>query len=262
MRIVALAIIALLLFSIIIYGPQNSVFDKATIVSAQTTESAVSERLFNVDLVFAYVKPGASSAIAVLNFTNISNLTLSEGQGITEVYTVQIFSQGQRVSENDKIGGIIGGGKIDGYTMMNLAMDGTFSARGNVGGLESLKILYLNLHPTLNEPISLKLVKVCWIIVNGNSTEVDYSRNEIIKIAEPIKYQNGFLYNYLFPQANLSSVDLFDPLKYYAPSSTPNLSNPSPSPIVLEFSSLAILPLLASTLAAALFLKNRHVKKP
>ena len=148
-RITVLTIITLLSFSTVIYGAQNCIFVKDTVVSAQATLSEAPERLFRVDLLYAYVQPGASSGTAVLNFTRTSNTTLPSGSGISEIYSVLVFSEGKRISEIDKIGGTIGNGRIDGKIMMDLAMSGTFSARGNIAGLEPLKISFLNIHPVL-----------------------------------------------------------------------------------------------------------------
>jgi hypothetical protein len=258
-RITVLTIIALLLFSTVIYGAQNSIFGEDTVVSAQDTLSEAPERLYDVDLLYAYFQPGVSSGTAVLNFTRTSNITLPSGSSISEIYSVLVFSDRKRVSEIDKIGGTIGNGRIDGKIMMDLAMSGTFSARGNIGGLEPLKISFLNIHPALNEPLSLNLVRVCWITVNGNSTEVEYFNNETIKTAEPAKYQDGFLYNNLLPQEKLSSIDLFNPLKSPSSASSPTAtSNPSstPTPSVPEFSWLVVLPMFALMLFIAIKLKT------
>jgi len=259
-RITVLTIIALLSFSTVIYGAQNSIFSKETVVSAQTALSGVPERLFNVDLLYAYLQPRVSSAVAVLNFTKISNMTFQSDSGITEVYTVQIFSEGKLVSEDDKMGGIVGGGRIDGHIMLNLGMSGTFTALGNIGRVP-LKIHFLSLNPVLKEPISLNLVRYCWITVNGNSTKVDYFKNDIIITVEPSKYQDGFLYNKLLPQEKLSSVDLLNPLKSYSPVSSPTAtSEPSstPTPTVPEFSWLIILPLFASLLFCVVLVRFRN----
>lgn len=263
-KITVLAIVALLSFSTVIYGAQNSIFGKETGVSAQATPSEAPERLYNVDLLYAYFQPGVSSGTAVLNFTRSSNTTLPSGSGISEIYSVLVFSEGKRISEIDKIGGIIGNGNIDGKIMMDLAMGGTFSARGNIGGLEPLKISFLNIHPVLKEPISLNLVRICWITVNGNSTEVEYFNNETIITVEPAKYQDGFLYNNLLPEENLSSIDLFNPLKSYsaASSPTPNSSPSStPTPTVPEFSWFIILPLFISVLFIVVLIRKRKVSE-
>lgn len=95
MRIAALALIAIISFSAVFVGEMGITVGKIR-AQPQNIESLSSENLFDVDLLYAYVQPEAPSAVVVLNFTRISNVTLSSDSGITEVYTVRIFSGGKR----------------------------------------------------------------------------------------------------------------------------------------------------------------------
>lgn len=193
----------------------------------QNVESLSSENLFDVDLLYAYVQPGASSAVAVLNFTRISNITLPPDSGITEVYTIEVFSEGKLVpTTTGKIGGIIGGLSWDG--LMDLAMGGDFGAYERVG-LMTLSVEYSPaLYPALIEPISVSLIRLGWITTDGSRNYINFSSHETVKHVELAKYQNGFLYNTLLPQDQLSQIDLFSPLKSF------NATSPTPSPDLTE----------------------------
>jgi hypothetical protein len=198
-------------------------FSLSAVTGIQTAKSVSSEYLFDVDLLYAYVEPGASYAIAVLNFTSISNLTLSSNSGITEVYTVQIFSGSEFVDTEGAIGCQIGKG-IDMDILMDLAMSfGTFGANSNIG-LKTFEVSYSPLNPTLTAPISLNLVRLGRITVDENNTDIDFSSPQTVKHVELTQYQNGFLYNTLLAEEELSQIDVFDPL------GLPDTSSPSPEP--------------------------------
>jgi hypothetical protein len=198
-------------------------FSLSAVTGIQTTKSLPSENLFNVDLLYAYVEPGASYAIAVLNFTSISNLTLPSNSGLTEVYTVQVFSGIENVGAKGAIGCQIGKG-IDMELLMDLAMSyGSFGAYENLG-LEPFEVSYSPLNPTLVAPISMNLVRLGYITIDENNTDIDFSSPETVKHVELTQYQDGFLYNTLLTEEELSQIDMFDPL------GLPATNSPSPEP--------------------------------
>jgi hypothetical protein len=212
------------------------------------------EKLFDVDLMYAYVQPGASSAIAVLNFTSISNVTLPNDSGITEVYTIQVFSGGNVVGTEGAIGCSIGK-DVNSSFLMDLAMSfGHFSgAQG--GRLRYCTVFYEPLNPTLTEPISISVIRLGWITVNGNATQTNLLHNETAAHVELSKYQNGFLYNKLLSQEQLMKINMFEPLNTaVTPTQTPTSTVP-------EFSWLAILPLLISLFSLAVVTKLKHRKR-
>jgi hypothetical protein len=196
-------------------------------IQVQTTKSVPSEDLYHVDLLYAFVQPGAPSAVAVLNFTAISNLTLPSSSSITEVYTIRVFSKGATVSSKGAIGGIIGQAQFKGSFLLDLAMSlGTFSASGG-DNVRFFEAPYEPLNPSLVEPISLSVVRMGWITIEGNSTQTQLYFNETVKHVELSKYQNGYLYNILFSQNELAQIDPLDPLEL---TNTPSpLSTPTPT---------------------------------
>jgi hypothetical protein len=260
-RTKALSIITLLLFATVIYGVQEAVFSEETDVSAQTSEPLFSKNFFNVELFYAYAQSGSGTAIAIVNFTKAPDATLSNYSGVTEVYTVHVFSEGKLVSRNPKIGGIIGSGIAWGFDFMNLGMDGSFSARGNVG-LETFTIDYSPaVYPVLKEPVSVSLIRLGWITTQGNNSEIHLSSQdqETVKQVELAKYKEGFLYNNLLNQETLPTVDLLHPLTS-SPKPTPNQPNSSitPTPTVPELSWLVILPLFLSILSFVVLFRKRR----
>jgi hypothetical protein len=225
-RIAALALIAIISFSTVFVGEMGITVGEIR-AQPQNVESLSSENLFDVDLLYAYVQPGASSAVAVLNFTRVSNITLPADSGITEVYTIEVFSEGKLVRTTGRIGCEIGRG-IDMDVLMDLAMGGTFGAYGFVG-LMTLSVEYSPvLYPALIAPISVSLIRLGWITVDRNGTDINLSSHETVKHVELAKYQAGFLYNTLLPQDQLSQIDLFSPLKSF------NAISPTPSPDLTE----------------------------
>jgi hypothetical protein len=190
-------------------------------------EPLVFERLFNVDLVYAYVQPGASSANAVLNFTRISNLTLPLVSGVTDVYTIQVFSNGNAVGSRGAVGRTIGTSpSIDFLNNLTMSLLRFSSSTGD--GLMNLEVPYEPFNPSLTEPISVSVVWMGWITVDNGSAKAALSFNQTIQNVWLEKYQNSFLFNTLLPPENLSNIDLFDPLKPNSP--LPSLSV-SPTPI-------------------------------
>jgi hypothetical protein len=221
-RIAALALIAIISFSTVFAGAQRISIGEE-LVSVQTAESVASKNLFNVDLLYAYVQPNASSAVAVLKFTSISNVTLPSDSGITEVYTIQVFSRGNVVGTKGAIGCTIGE-SINGSFLMDLAMSFGHFSGSQGGGLRYCEVFYEPLNPTLAELISISVIRLGWITVDGNSTQTNLLHNETITHVELSKYQNGFLYNTLLPQEQLPQIDLFSPLKSF------NATSPTPTP--------------------------------
>jgi hypothetical protein len=247
--------IILILISLIIVGTIHVEPIKA---QTQNAEPLFSKNLFNVDLLYAYVQSGARTAVAIVNFTKAPNVTLSNYSGVTEIYTVHVFSEGNLVSRNPKIGGIIGSGLASGFDLMNLGMDGSFSARTNVG-LETFTIDYrFTDYPILNEPISVSLIRLGWITTQGGKSEIHLSSQdqETVKQVELPKYQDGFLFNTLLSQEQLSRLDPFKPLSSYT--TTPL---PTPTPTVSEFYWLAVIPLMVAILSIGVILRHRKTTK-
>lgn len=63
------------------------------------------------------------------------------------------------------------------------------------------------------ETLFIDVRKTGLVTFNGNSTVVTLSGNEFFQHLELKKYGDGFLYNALFPEDQLSQIDLFNPLK-------------------------------------------------
>lgn len=110
---------------------------------------------------------------------------------------------------------------------MDLAMSGDFEAYENIGVIPFSVSFSPILYPDLVEPISLSVVRLGWITVVDNTTDINFSSNETVKQVKLTKYREGFLYNTLLPQEELSKIDLFTPLNSsYITSPTPSATPP------------------------------------
>lgn len=66
------------------------------------------------------------------------------------------------------------------------------------------------------EIVYIDVRRVGLVTFDGNSTIVTLSDNEVIQHIQLQKFGEGFLYNTLFPEDQLSQIDLHMPLRYFA----------------------------------------------
>ena len=271
MRIAAFTIITVMLLAFFSPEIQGFALGNEMVVSAQTEEPLFSKNLFNADLLYAYVQSGARTAVAIVNFTKVPNITLSNYSGVTEVYTVQVFSGGNLVSRTTKIGGIIGSGIASGVDLINLGMDGSFWASTNVS-LETFTIDYkLTDYPILNEPISVSLIRLGWITTQDHHSEIHFASQdqELVKHAELTTHNEGFLYNTLLSQDQLARLDPFKPLSSYITTPIPSsFSNETKAPgpsIIREFSAqsafISVIVIVIFIVAISLFSASLYLHK-
>ena len=90
----ALALVLILAFSTVFAGAQYVEIDKAEVSEVQTLQSLASEKLFDVNFALVQIRSSVMATV-YLNFTFLSKQTLLPDQGITEVYKVTIFTNGQ-----------------------------------------------------------------------------------------------------------------------------------------------------------------------
>jgi len=221
MKRTALTLILIVTFStLVVIGAQHIEFGRADAVQVQTVQSSTLEPQFDVDLVYAYVQ-GGSYGTVVFNVTRVSDLPLSS-ESTTEVYKVEIFSDGQLIG-SEAVGWSIGKSMS-----MDIAMGFTMSLHSfytsKMYGLQRVSIFFEPLNPNLVEPISLSIKRLGWITVDGDSVRSNLLGDEIIQQFQLEKFENGFLYNVLVPTDRLSQIDLL------RPSNSSNLNSPSPSP--------------------------------
>jgi hypothetical protein len=212
----------LALLTLVVTGAQFMECGRANSVQVQTVQSSTLEPQFDVDLVYAYVQ-GGSYGTFVFNVTRVSDLPLSS-ESTTEVYKVEIFSDGQL------IGSKAVGWSIGKSMSMDIAMSFTMSLHSfytsKIYGLQRVSIFFEPINPNLVEPISLSIKRLGWITVDGDSVRSNLLGDEVIQQFQLEKFENGFLYNALVPTDQLSQIDLLRPSN----SSNLNSTSPSPSP--------------------------------
>jgi len=191
MKRTALTLILIVTFStLVVIGAQHIEFGRADAVQVQTVQSSTLEPQFDVDLVYAYVQ-GGSYGTVVFNVTRVSDLPLSS-ESTTEVYKVEIFSDGQLIG-SEAVGWSIGKSMS-----MDIAMGFTMSLHSfytsKIYGLQRVSIFFEPLNPNLVEPISLSIKRLGWITVDGDSVRSNLLGDEIIQQFQLEKFENGFLY--------------------------------------------------------------------
>jgi hypothetical protein len=71
-----------------------------------------------------------------------------------------------------------------------------------VSAMREAETLYLSMH------------RIGWITFTGNSTEVMLANNEPVSQIQLEKFADGFLYNNLVPEEDLSTIDLLHPVSF------------------------------------------------
>jgi hypothetical protein len=194
---------------------------------------------FDFDIVYAYFQ--GLSNLVVFNITHVSD-TLSN---TIEVYRIEISS-----------GATVIGGQALGlgtnYMSMDVIMGITISLPAKhsevLGGPSPNKSTLRANQVTLDSStgsgtVFITIQRLGWITVVGNSTERNLSSGEVIKHVQLEKFGNGFLYNTIVPEEQLSQIDpfkppypgLFVPSYSTSPSPSPLNSSSSPLPQEIEF---------------------------
>ena len=217
------------------------------VVEAQTVQSSsVLVSHFNVDLVYAYAT-GTYAALAIVNFTRIPNQTIST-DGVSDVYTLELYSHGQMIGSH-LIGCTIGHGPSLDYLMgisMSVGHFGLTSVERS--RLTTWDIPYDPPYPSFVEPLSVKLIKTGWVVVEGNYTWSSLNRHEVIEEVHLVQFQEGYLYNNLVPQEQLNDPK-HPPMPTSQISPTPSsipTSNASPTPKTVSL--FALTPVLKTAL--------------
>jgi hypothetical protein len=62
------------------------------------------------------------------------------------------------------------------------------------------------------ETLSITIYRIGWVTFTGNSTVVTLANNELVDQIQLEKFGDGWLYNNLVPEDELSTIDLLDPI--------------------------------------------------
>jgi hypothetical protein len=203
-----------------------------TPTSEQTAHLLDYERLFDVDVVYAYAQPGVNFAAVLLNVTQISNQTLLSTAGITEVYTTEVISNGIAIPTKGALGRTIGQvPSADDLMTLTWGLGQFYTTDSRVPGLMSLEASYNIRNYSLVEPVSINVIWLGWVLFDGDLGDPNLARHEIVQTVVLDRYNDGFLYNTLFPFENLSQINLLSPPKSFShplvTSTIPSISLPS-----------------------------------
>jgi hypothetical protein len=265
----ALFLTLFLAFSmIVVAGAHCLVVGSATFAAETTQSSSVLVSHFNVDLVYVYAAGDFYAAIAIVNFTSIPNQTLPI-DGVSDLYILELYSDGQM------IGGHVIGVNIGADTSMDFMMGmsmsvGAFASVGEASaehkyGLTTWEIPYNPPNPSFVQPLTVKLIRTGWIVVEGNYTWSSMYQHKVIEEVRLVQYQDGYLYNNLVPQEQLtdpkhpptptihpsptlSSLPTSTPLPTQEPGSSLESTFTSSTAILVEGSIIAVAAACASVL--------------
>jgi hypothetical protein len=221
MQKTALAFALLLAFSAIFAGASN-----VAVVEAAEELDMISH--FEINIVYVNVSGGVLGE-AVINLRRIPNQTIS-AEGVADFYKLELFSNGERIGSNI-MGCSLGAGIPYGYVMglsMNFGHVGAVRADSNDSRLFTWSIWYDPMNPRFVVPLTLRLSRMGWVVINGNDTHTNLNLDEKIQEVQLVKSQNSYIYGNPPPKAT--------------PAPNPPTFTPSPSPTQKPVSSFELTP--------------------
>ena len=232
-RKIRIALTLLFLFLILIACHAST----ATASIDESTKTAALVSHFNANLIYANASASYLFAEVDVNLTQEPNQTMPV-DGVTDFYKVELISNGRVIGSNIR-GCTIGQG-LSKEQMTSLSMN-----YGHIGfstinyNQEILKwdIWYDPTNPTFVEPLTVRLTRMGWVIVDNNEWLFSLNYNETVQEVQLSKVENSYIYGNPIPDAIPTEV--------------------TPSPSVPEFSWLTILPLIAALTTAAIVQKVR-----
>lgn len=230
MKIAALVLVFVLTFSSVFATCEPCVGVLPTLTLGSTVDPSDYERLFDVNVVYAYAQQGIHFATVVLNYTRIPNKTYPTTSGITEIYKAEVYSNSDSIPTRGAADLIIGQPPLPDDLMALTWGLGSIAPGQHDAGLVSFEASYNINNYSLVTPVSIKLVMLGWVLSDGNLADLSLWRNETVGTVVLEEYGDGFLYNTLLPPGNLSQIDLFHPTKFNPTALPPSQSTPSPSP--------------------------------
>ena len=162
-----------------------------------------------------------------INFTRLSEETVPCDARI-EVYLIKVYSDEGFIGNLRRHEGIIYNNDLVGDPMLHKDLDEFFGNRPPSGGGSMYTHWEIgqsrlgctsgggtNWVPTFGDPetIYMSVNRLGWVTINGNSTEsVVLSEPEVVAEAQLEKYRDGFLYNTIIPEDELSQIDPLKPV--------------------------------------------------
>ena len=167
------------------------------VVSASIREDKKTEALvshFATNIVYANSTEGYPFGEVDVNLTRIPNQTISV-DGVTDFYKVELVSNGKVIGSNIR-GCSIGQGLLK-EQMTSLSMSYGhvgFSIINNNQQIVKWDVWYEPSNPTLVEPLTIRLTKMGWVIVDGNEWLSKLDSNEVVQEVQLSKVENSYTY--------------------------------------------------------------------
>ena len=207
----------------------------------EATKTAVFVSHFNVNITYANASKNYLFAEVDVNLSRIPNQTIPV-EGVTDFYKVELLSNGRVIGSNMR-GCTVGQG-LSKEQMTSLSMN-----YGHVGfssinyNQEIVKwdVWYDPTNPTFAEPLTIRLSRIGWVIVNGNEWLSNLNYNEVIQEVKLSKAENSFTYG--------------NPTRDIVPTSF------APTPSVPELYWFVIVSLMISLFAVAVIFRHRKTAK-
>jgi hypothetical protein len=203
-----------------------------------TKESALISH-FNATITYANASTNYVFAEVDINLTRIPDQSIPV-DGVTDFYKVELISNARVIGSNIR-GCTIGAGLSMGY-LTELSMTyghiGTSAIKGNQT-MTKWDIWYDPTNPTFVEPLTIRLSRVGWAIVNGNDTSITLNLNQEIQEVHMTKSDNSYTYGKPTQDVILT------------PATPTPTTSPSPSPIAIESFPITIVAILSIAILVA-----------
>jgi len=229
-------------------------------VSAETDANAsalISH--FNASITYANASSKYVFAEVDINLTRIPDQSIPV-DGVTDFYKVELISNGKVIGSNIR-GCTIGAGLSMGY-LMGLSMSyghiGTSTVKGNQT-MANWDIWYDPTNPTFVEPLTIRLTRVGWAIVNDNNTSINLNLNQEIQEVHLTKSENSYTYGKHTQNVILTSVT---PAPTASPSSSPIETETFPATTVATFFLVIVLSIIVGLLVYFRRRKGKLASKP
>jgi hypothetical protein len=225
-------------------------------VSAET-DSKASAFISHFDANIIYAKASANYVFAEVdvNLTRIPDQSIPV-EGVTDFYKIELISNGKVIGSNIR-GCTIGAG-LSMDKLMGLSMSyghiGTSTFNGNQT-IAKWDVWYDSMNPTFVEPLSIRLSRVGWAIVNSNDTSVNLLLNQEVQVVQMTKSDNSYTFGKPNQNVVLTSVTPA-PTTSPSPSSTDTESFPTTN---VAIASLVIVVAISTSLMV--YFKKRRGKQ-
>jgi len=204
--------------------------DNSNLISEQPMQSPELGSHFEFDVLYAYVHSYVSGGVHGLSDYLVFNITFvsdaeTDSSDIAETFLVEICS-GEQVIGRGTFGfasnGMFVGGSPDlllglmaEYSAVHMTSSGSWVANKSCLRTNSVTIFKI----TDSGNISVRVQRIEWL--STTSTETNSHSLTLVEQVQLEKFGNGFLYNTIVPEDQLSQIDLFNPP--YPPGSATNL---------------------------------------